>query len=103
MNIEGSLKGGEFKVKGNISSQFISGLLFTLPLLKEDSKIIITTELESKGYIDLTLDMIEKFGVTIKNNNYREFLIKGNQNYKPMNYKVEGDYSQAAFYFQQGP
>ena len=76
LNIEGSLKGGEFKVKGNISSQFISGLLFTLPLLKEDSKIIITTELESKGYIDLTLDMIEKFGVTIKNNNYREFLIK---------------------------
>ena len=102
LNIEGSLKGGEFKVKGNISSQFISGLLFTLPLLKEDSKIIITTELESKGYIDLTLDMIEKFGVTIKNNNYREFLIKGNQSYKPMNYKVEGDYSQAAFYFSAG-
>ena len=101
-DIEGSLKGGEFKVKGNISSQFISGLLFTLPLLKEDSKIIITTELESKGYIDLTLDMIEKFGVTIKNNNYREFLIKGNQSYKPMNYKVEGDYSQAAFYFSAG-
>ncbi|MDH2458891.1 3-phosphoshikimate 1-carboxyvinyltransferase [Clostridium perfringens] len=102
LNIEGSLKGGEFKVKGNISSQFISSLLFTLPLLKEDSKIIITTELESKGYIDLTLDMIEKFGVTIKNNNYREFLIKGNQSYKPMNYKVEGDYSQAAFYFSAG-
>ncbi|HHL2034250.1 3-phosphoshikimate 1-carboxyvinyltransferase [Clostridium perfringens] len=102
LNIEGSLKGGEFKVKGNISSQFISGLLFTLPLLKKDSKIIITTELESKGYIDLTLDMIEKFGVTIKNNNYREFLIKGNQSYKPMNYKVEGDYSQAAFYFSSG-
>ncbi|MFQ6848816.1 MAG: 3-phosphoshikimate 1-carboxyvinyltransferase, partial [Clostridium perfringens] len=102
LNIEGSLKGGEFKVKGNISSQFISGLLFTLPLLKEDSKITITTELESKGYIDLTLDMIEKFGVTIKNNNYREFLIKGNQSYKPMNYKVEGDYSQAAFYFSAG-
>ncbi|WP_255993890.1 3-phosphoshikimate 1-carboxyvinyltransferase [Clostridium perfringens] len=102
LNIEGSLKGGEFKVKGNISSQFISGLLFTLPLLKEDSKIIITTEIESKGYIDLTLDMIEKFGVTIKNNNYREFLIKGNQSYKPMNYKVEGDYSQATFYFSAG-
>ncbi|WP_300256924.1 3-phosphoshikimate 1-carboxyvinyltransferase [Clostridium sp.] len=102
LNIEGNLKGGEFKVKGNISSQFISGLLFTLPLLKEDSKIIITTELQSKGYIDLTLDMIEKFGVTIKNNNYREFLIKGNQSYKPMNYKVEGDYSQAAFYFSAG-
>ena len=102
LKIEGRLKGGEFKVKGNISSQFISGLLFSLPLLKEDSKIIITTELESKGYIDLTLDMIEKFGVAIKNNNYREFLIRGNQSYRPINYKVEGDYSQAAFYFVAG-
>lgn len=102
LNIEGILTGGEFKVKGNISSQFISGLLFTLPLLKEDSKIIITTELESKGYIDLTLDMIANFGITIKNNNYKEFLIKGNQSYEPMNYKVEGDYSQAAFYFSAG-
>ncbi|MGG5460871.1 3-phosphoshikimate 1-carboxyvinyltransferase [Clostridium sp. B9] len=102
LRINGALRGGEFKIKGNISSQFISGLLFTLPLLKEDSKIIITTEMESKGYIDLTLDMIEKFGVNIKNNNYKEFIIKGNQEYKPMNYKVEGDYSQAAFYFSAG-
>lgn len=102
LKIDGALKGGEFKVKGNISSQFISGLLFTLPLLKEDSKITITTELESKGYIDLTLDMIEKFGVIIENRDYKEFLIKGNQNYRPMDYKVEGDYSQAAFYFSAG-
>lgn len=102
LRINGALRGGEFKIKGNISSQFISGLLFTFPLLKEDSKIIITTEMESKGYIDLTLDMIEKFGVNIKNNNYKEFIIKGNQEYKPMNYKVEGDYSQAAFYFSAG-
>ncbi|MPQ44590.1 3-phosphoshikimate 1-carboxyvinyltransferase [Clostridium tarantellae] len=99
-NIDGELKGGEFKVEGNISSQFISGLLFALPLLKEDSKIIITTNLESKGYIDLTLSMIEKFGIKVENKNleYKEFIIKGNQQYKPFNYRVEGDYSQAAFY-----
>ncbi len=102
LKVDGNLNGGEFKVKGNISSQFISGLLFTLPLLKEDSKIIITTEMESKGYIDLTLSMMDKFGVKVLNNNYKEFIIKGNQEYKPRDYKVEGDYSQAAFYFSAG-
>ena len=97
--INGKLQGDIFEVKGNISSQFISGLLFTLPLLEKDSKIVITTVLESKGYIDLTLDMLNKFGIEIVNNNYREFLIRGGQSYRPMDYKVEGDYSQAAFFF----
>ena len=98
LKTEGKLKAGEFKVKGNISSQFITGLLFTLPLLDGDSKIIITTEMESKGYIDLTLSAIKDFGVEIINNNYKEFIIKGNQNYKSRDYRVEGDYSQAAFF-----
>lgn len=98
LKTEGKLKCGEFKVKGNISSQFITGLLFTLPLLDGDSKIIITTELESKGYIDLTLSAMRDFGIEIINNNYEEFIIKGNQNYKSMDYRVEGDYSQAAFF-----
>ena len=96
--VKGQLKSGEFKLPGNISSQFITGLLFSLPLLNEDSKIVITTELESKGYIDLTIECMKEFGVIIENNNYREFIIKGNQKYKSKNYKVEGDYSQAAFY-----
>ena len=96
--INGELKPGTFEVEGNVSSQFITGLLFTLPLLKEDSKIIITTEMESKGYIDLTLKAISDFGIEIINNNYREFIIKGNQKYNAKNYRVEGDYSQAAFF-----
>ena len=96
--INGELKPGTFEVEGNVSSQFITGLLFTLPLLKEDSKIIITTEMESKGYIDLTLRAMSDFGVEIINNNYREFIIKGNQKYNARNYRVEGDYSQAAFF-----
>lgn len=99
LEILGKLKGGEFKIPGNISSQFISGLLFSLPILDEDSKIIISTPLESKSYVDLTIDTMQKFGVTIKNHNYKEFTIDGRQNYKATNYKVEGDYSQAAFYF----
>lgn len=98
LKTEGKLKCGEFKVKGNISSQFITGLLFTLPLLDGDSKIIITTELESKGYIDLTLSAMRDFGIEIINNNYEEFVIKGNQNYKSIDYRVEGDYSQSAFF-----
>ena len=98
LKTEGKLKSGEFKVKGNISSQFITGLLFTLPLLDGDSKIIITTEMESKGYIDLTLSAMRDFGIEIINNNYEEFIIKGNQSYKSREYRVEGDYSQAAFF-----
>lgn len=96
--ISGLLKSGEFKVKGNISSQFITGLMFTLPLLEGDSKIIITTKLESKGYLDLTLSAMKDFGIEIVNKDYKEFIIKGNQSYKSRDYRVEGDYSQGAFF-----
>ena len=98
LTIEGELKGGNFEVEGNVSSQFISGLLFTLPLLKEDSKIIITTAMESKSYVDLTLQVMKDFGIEIINKDYKEFIIKGNQKYKGRNYKVEGDYSQGAIF-----
>ncbi len=98
LNISGKLKGDIFELEGNISSQFITGLLFTLPLLNRDSKIVITTELESKGYIDLTLMAMKDFGIEIINNDYKEFIIKGNQQYEPQDYRVEGDYSQAAFF-----
>ena len=96
--INGKLQADTFEVEGNVSSQFITGLLFTLPLLKEDSKIVITTEIESKGYIDLTLRAMNDFGIEIINNEYKEFIIKGNQKYNARNYRVEGDYSQAAFF-----
>lgn len=98
LKTEGILKSGEFKLRGDISSQFISGLLFSLPLLEGDSKIIITTQLESKGYIDLTLSAMSDFGIEIINNDYKEFIIKGNQTYKSRDYRIEGDYSQAAFF-----
>ena len=98
LELEGNLNGGIFEVDGNVSSQFISGLLFALPLLKEDSKIIITTDLESKSYVDLTLQVMKDFGIEIINNNYKEFIIKGNQKYEGRNYSIEGDYSQGAFF-----
>lgn len=98
LKVCGKLKSGEYKVKGDISSQFISGLLFALPTLNGDSKIVITTKLESKKYVDLTIDVLSKFGIHIKNNDYNEFIIEGNQTYKSASYEVEGDFSQAAFF-----
>lgn len=102
LQLEGSLNPGEFKLEGDISSQFITGLMFTLPLLNGDSKIIMTSELESKGYVDLTIDMLDKFGIKVINNYYKEFTIKGGQEYKARDYKIEGDFSQAAFWIVGG-
>lgn len=98
----GGLTPGMYEVQGNISSQFITGLLFALPLLEGDSIIKIIGPLESKGYVDLTIDILSKFGICILNHSYETFEIKGNQNYKGYNYTVEGDYSQAAFFLVAG-
>ena len=98
LDIASRLKPGKYNICGNVSSQFITGLLFALPLLEADSIINITTPLESKGYVDLTLDVLKYYGINIINNNYNEFIIEGNQSYTPKDYVVEGDYSQAAFY-----
>ncbi len=99
LNIEGQLKPDIFRVEGNISSQFISGLMFALPLLDGDSIIEITTHLESKSYLDLTLSMLKTFGIEVVNEDYKRFIIKGNQEYQVHNYEVEGDYSQGAFFY----
>lgn len=96
--IKGRLHGGEFHLPGNVSSQFISGLLFALPLMDEDSLIVLTSPLESKGYIDLTLQMLQRYGIEIVQRNDQEYFIRGRQQYVPCDYKVEGDFSQAAFY-----
>ena len=95
--IKGSLKSGEYSLTGDVSSQFITGLLFALPLLSGASKITMLTPLESKGYVDLTLYELELFGVNIKNNNYTAFEIEENSSYKPNNRTVEGDFSNGAF------
>lgn len=102
LTIQGKLHADKFSMVGNVSSQFITGLLFTLPMLDGDSQINITTELESIGYIDLTLDTLKTFGINIKHENYRCFKIAGQQNYQPQNYSVEGDFSQIAFWLVAG-
>ena len=96
--VSGRLKPGKFKLRGDVSSQFITGLLYALPLLEADSEIEITTHLESKNYIDLTLSALKDFGIHVENRAYKTFLVPGNQTYKAGNYRVEGDFSQAAFF-----
>ena len=102
LTVNGKLKAGNYEIDGNISSQFITGLLYALPLLDGESKLIINKNLESKGYIDLTLEILQLAGIEIKNNDYKSFEIKGNQSYKPFDYTVEGDYSQVAFWIVAG-
>ncbi len=92
----GKLKAGDFTVAGNISSQFITGLLFVLPLLNGESTLTVTGDFQSASYVDLTLDAISCFGVDIVRKN-NVFYIKGNQKYQNRTVCVEGDYSNAAF------
>lgn len=98
VTLNGSLKEDVFEVKGNISSQFISGLMFALPLLKNDSVIKIIPPFESKPYVDMTADTLRKFGIEIQMGE-NEIKIKGGQEYKPCNMAVEGDWSNAAFLY----
>jgi len=102
ITFSGKLNPARFYIKGNVSSQFISGLLFALPLLDKDSEIIVTTPMESKGYIDLTIDTLRKFSVEIINCDYQFFKVKGKQIYKPFSGCIEGDYSQSAFWLVAG-
>ncbi len=98
VNVKGSLRSGEFSVKGNISSQFISGLLFALPLLENDSEINIIPPFESKPYVDMTVSILKEFGIAVDYSGLN-IKIKGNQSYQPQNTVVEGDWSNAAFLY----
>lgn len=99
--VQGKLSSDEFYIPGDVSSQFISGLLFALPLLDGDSIIHMTSPIQSIGYIDLTLQMLNQYGIDI---DYQDnsFYIRGNQSYQACDYTIEGDYSQAAFYLVAG-
>ena len=98
IEIKGKLKAKEYFIDGNISSQFISGLLFTLPLLEESSIININPPFESASYIDLTMEVLKEFGITINKVTPLRLEIQGGQKYRAKDYKVEGDFSQLAFF-----
>lgn len=95
--VKGKLTPGKFEIDGGISSQFITGLIFALTLLDEDSEIILTSHLESRPYVDITIDCIKKFGGMITETE-SGYLVKGNQTLHASNEETEGDYSQAAFF-----
>lgn len=97
LKINGRLESGTYYVPGNISSQFITGLLLALPLTNGDSEIILTSELQSGDYINMTVDTMKAFGVEVSASE-NGWKIKGGQHYKPMHFTVEGDWSQAAFF-----
>lgn len=98
IEIEGRLPYGEYSLMGNVSSQFISGLLFTLPLLEKDSILHILPPFESRSYVDLTLQMMNKFQVDVHWVDSTTLYIKGNQKYHACDLTVEGDFSQFAFF-----
>ena len=98
IEIQGAFVSGDYTLQGNVSSQFISGLLFTLPLLKGNSRIHILPPFESKSYIDLTIQMMKKFGIIIEWENDLTLFIQGSQKYQPKNVIIEGDFSQFAFF-----
>lgn len=100
--IDGILKPGELTLKGNVSSQFITGLLFALPLLEADSKIHIEPPFESRSYVDLTIQMLKRFQIIVEYEDAYTLAIKGNQQYQPTDVLVEGDYSQLVFWASLG-
>lgn len=101
LKVSGKLRAGTYKIAGDVSSQYITGLLLALPLLDEDSAIYLTTALQSKPYVDMTIAIMGEYGVFVRETDFG-YLIKGNQRYKKTDFHVEGDWSQAAFFMAAG-
>ena len=102
VKINGEMTSGEFTIKGNISSQFITGLLFALPLLNGNSIINVIPPVESRPYIDMTLNTLKKFGITVTEKG-NSFFIPGGQKYaSPGTVESEGDWSNSAFFLTAG-
>jgi 3-phosphoshikimate 1-carboxyvinyltransferase len=100
LRIQGTgLKGGTVRIDGSISSQFLTAFLMSAPLADSETRIEIVGELVSKPYIDITLHIMATFGISVTNNDYREFIIQGGQSYvSPGDFLVEGDASSASYF-----
>ena len=98
MNLSGPIRGGAWALPGDVSSQYVTGLLFALPLLEEDSEIVLTTKLASAAYVDMTLDALKRFGIEVHPTD-TGWRVPGGQAYRsPGEIAVEGDWSAAAFW-----
>ncbi len=98
LTVKGRLRGGHFTLQGDVSSQFVTGLLLSLPLCEEDSVLTLLPPVESRPYIDLTLSALRAFGIDIEMPNELTYRIKGGQSYKATSLSVEGDASNAVFF-----
>lgn len=98
LTVQGKLPPGEYRLPGDVSSQFVTGLLYALPLLDGDSEIILTSALESAGYVDMTLQMLDAFGIKVEKGGGR-YHVPGGQAYASRTVAVEGDWSQAGFWY----
>mgnify|MGYP005906072219 CR=1 FL=1 len=98
LEVEGRLEGGLYELPGHVSSQFFTGLLFALPLAEKDSLLKSSTPLESKSYVDMTVDTLFHHGIIVREEGDGAYRIPGRQRYKEGTFSVEGDYSQAAFW-----
>jgi 3-phosphoshikimate 1-carboxyvinyltransferase len=101
ITLDGRIRAGRLFIDGSAGSQFLTGLLMTLPVLGSDSEITVAN-LKSKPYISLTLKVLEDFGISIVNEGFRHFRIAGNQSYRARAFTVEGDWSAAAFLLVAG-
>ncbi len=101
LRIKGPLKGGSCRIDGSLSSQLLTGLLMALPVAENDSEIFVEN-LKSKPYIDMTLQILERFGIRIGRTDYSRFSIPGSQIYQPQKFEVEGDWSGGAFLLVAG-
>jgi 3-phosphoshikimate 1-carboxyvinyltransferase len=101
LTIKGPLQGGRCEIDGSLSSQLLTGLLMALPLTPEDSEIKVNN-LKSKPYIDMTIQILKEFGITVLNDGYKLFRIPGKQKYIARSYEVESDWSNGAFILVAG-
>ena len=102
LHIKGPLKSDDFIIDGSVSSQFITGLLYALPLLEDDSTLTILEPYESESYINLTVDALNKFNIDLEKENNLFYKIKGSQKYKSNDCTIEGDFSQMSFFSALG-
>jgi len=102
ITVNGRLTPSDFSLFGGVSSQFVSGLLFALPLLDHDSTVSVLPPVESRNYVDMTVHALSLYGVEIKETSPNCFFIKGGQHYHASQLQVEGDWSNAAFLYALG-
>lgn len=99
LTLRGTLAPGEYRLPGDVSSQFVTGLLYALPLLPGNSRIRLTSPLESRGYVDMTLEVLASSGIQVENQSYEVFCISGGQRFQAGDIALEADWSQAAFWY----